>query len=198
MWIVAACPLFPANACGARSGLDGTSLPLDAGTTMTRGGNDCGLACPQSVVLFGGMDIATSTFLGDTWEWDGRGWTQRASSGPSARSEHAMATLGDKVVLFGGGEESIAGATVRIVGSPLGDTWAWDGAAWTQRSTTGPSARSGHAMATLAGKVVLFGGAEVCPLCGCEGLVSRIEVDGFLSLLLIVPQIGADAIEISA
>jgi uncharacterized protein (TIGR03437 family) len=55
-----------------------------------------------------------------------------------------------KVVLFGG-----AGSTVN-----LGDTWVWDGSAWTQESPiTSPPAENSHAMAydSLHGQVVLFG-----------------------------------------
>src|SRR5436309_145576 len=77
------------------------------------------------VVLFGGSG------LGDTWEWDGTSWTQRASSGPPPRYKHAMAydSARGRVVLFGGD-----GAA----GPYLADTWEWDGTAWTQRSPSGP------------------------------------------------------------
>ncbi len=40
-----------------------------------------------------------------------------------------------------------------------GDTWEWDGAAWTRLDVPGPGARTGHLMAAFEGKVVLFGGA---------------------------------------
>ena len=42
----------------------------------------------------------------------------------------------------------------------LGDTWEWNGASWSQRSATGPSARSHHAMVydRHRGRTVLFGG----------------------------------------
>jgi hypothetical protein len=112
----------------------------------------------RRLVLFGGLDNATNTFLGDTWEWDGNAWMRSPASGPTARSDHAMATLHGKVVLFGGGVVSAQGATV-LSGHPLqADTWEWDGVTWTQRLVPGPSARAGHAMATLNGKIVLFGG----------------------------------------
>ncbi len=48
-----------------------------------------------------------------------------------------MATLGDKVVLFGGHDGTRA----------VGDKWEWDGSAWSPRSVTGPSARYGFAIA---------------------------------------------------
>jgi hypothetical protein len=55
-------------------------------------------------------------------------------------------------VLFGG----------RDAGGFSGETWEWDGTAWTLRSTGGPSARDRHAMAHDAarGVTVLFGGID--------------------------------------
>src|SRR5262249_38052733 len=50
---------------------------------------------------------------------------------------------GGSIVLFGGGFIT-----------NTDDTWEWNGAAWTKKNVTGPSARAGHAMATLNGKVV--------------------------------------------
>ena len=40
-----------------------------------------------------------------------------------------MATLGNKVILFGGVPTAAGGPDV------LGDTWEWDGATWTQVAT---------------------------------------------------------------
>jgi hypothetical protein len=59
--------------------------------------------------------------------------------------------LRNVVILFGGASASAPA---------LGDTWAWDGAAWTQQPVAGPPARRGHAMvwARDRGVVVLFGG----------------------------------------
>jgi hypothetical protein len=60
-----------------------------------------------------------------------------------------------RIVLFGGLRY------VQNIPQWLGDTWEWDGAAWTQQSETGPSARAGHCMAfdTIRARTVLFGGA---------------------------------------
>src|SRR5205823_1183060 len=88
---------------------------------------------------------------GETWEWNGTAWTQRAVSGPSPRGHHAMAyDIGRGVtVLFGGSD-----------GTSSGETWEWNGSAWTQRAAPGPSARYGHAMVHDAARrvMVLFGG----------------------------------------
>jgi hypothetical protein len=85
--------------------------------------------------------------MGDTWEWDGTAWTQRMVSGPPARYGAAMASLGGKVVLFGG-----LGALL------YDDTWEWDGQSWTQRDVAGPPARYWASMATFGDRIVLFGG----------------------------------------
>jgi hypothetical protein len=62
-----------------------------------------------------------------------------------------MASLGHTVVLFGGGVNG---------SSDLGDTWIWNGAAWTQMSVVGPSPRAWAVMAPLGGRLVLFGGVD--------------------------------------
>ena len=64
------------------------------------------------------------------------------------RQGGTMATLGNKVVLFGG-----------IGNNVHGDTWEWDGTAGTRKSpAASPPARNGAAMAALGSKLVLFGG----------------------------------------
>jgi MYXO-CTERM domain-containing protein len=154
-------------ACGERmthapspvqSGVETKSAPL-AGQVMTwrranllqgRGGHAMAGVGSQ-VVLFGGVDrLAERDVLSETWVWDGEAWSRRhLRATPAARERAAMATLGDRVVMFGG-----AGATH----APLDDTWIWDGS-WTRVTPViHPGARSDHAMATLGNKVVLFGG----------------------------------------
>ena len=112
------------------------------------------------VVLFGGesnVNSPTSMLycLGDTWEWDGNNWMQRASPvSPAWRRWHAMAydSSRARVVLFGGKAAN---------NHDLADTWEWDGFTWRQcRPALHPSARSGHAMAydPTRAKVVLYAG----------------------------------------
>src|SRR5215469_1962040 len=116
----------------------------------------------QRTVLFGGVaagDQGGQT-VGDTWEWNGEFWTQVSDLGPSARSFHAMAydAARAQVVLFGGdlNPRPFAGKNL-----PSGETWAWDGQAWTQLADTGPSPRrsaSSMAYDSVRERVVLFGG----------------------------------------
>jgi len=113
-------------------------------------------------VLFGGSPVPpgfASSPLGDTWEWNGTNWTQRApATTPPVRYMHGMAydSARDVTVLFGGAP------VIASMGfpPPLGDTWEWNGANWAARTpAAAPSARYMHAMAYgTQGTTVLFGG----------------------------------------
>jgi hypothetical protein len=117
-----------------------------------------------AVVLFGGNRVlfgdSTSppAMLGDTWLLRQGGWVRMSGDGPSPRAEAAMTydPRRGRTVLFGGRYEASAGRTER-----LGDTWEWDGERWSRVSTTGPSPRSGAAMAYHPGLqvIVLYGGS---------------------------------------
>ena len=109
----------------------------------------------QRVLLFGGEN---GGHRGDTWEYDSSTstWTQRATTGPAARSYSCMVfdTARSVTVLFGG----------YISGTQQGDTWEWDGTTWTRRfPTTSPSARwfYGCWFDQVRGKVNIFGGSTV-------------------------------------
>jgi hypothetical protein len=94
---------------------------------------------------------------GVTWTFDGGTWTRHAvaAGDPPGRDGATMAfdPSSGRVVMFGGSVSR--GATY------LGDTWLWDGTAWTQaHPTPSPEARD-RAVAvtdTVAGRVVLYGG----------------------------------------
>jgi cysteine-rich repeat protein len=101
-------------------------------------------------VMWGG-----STVDEDVHEWDGFGWSKVTVTGPMPRARAKMAydPISGTTVLFGGENG----------GTRFGDTWQWDGATWSQMTTSpAPSARSQHAMAydRARGEVVLFGGIE--------------------------------------
>jgi hypothetical protein len=114
----------------------------------------------RRMLLLGGRARTNGTVgasLGDTWEWDtaAHSWTNVSpGSSPTARDEHAMAfDVGrSTAVLFGGRDAN---------GSPLGDTWVWNGSSWSNVTASGgPSARFGHSMTydVARGVIVLFGG----------------------------------------
>lgn len=107
----------------------------------------------KQIVLFGGMSTTSGTRLGDTWIWNGNGWSQRVVSGPSARADHAMATFGSGVLLFGG--RDTAGSVNKD------DTWLWNGTSWSLLNPLHkPPARAGHTMSydSVRSRVVVFGG----------------------------------------
>ncbi len=118
-------------------------------------------------VLFGGVD-KDGARVGDTWTWDGSGWTRQLVAGPPARSDHAMAynpVLG-QTILFGGTD----GVTL------FNDTWSWDGVTWTQLATAiGLAPRAGASLAfdPVRSVLVLFGGATDRSLLGA--LVSYVD-----------------------
>jgi hypothetical protein len=113
----------------------------------------------QRLVLFGGYvpGVQLNQVNGETWEWNGREWTQVADMGPPPRYGCAMTydTLRQRVVLFGG-YSNLPPRT-----GYFDDTWEWDGTEWTQIADTGPSGRSLLPMVFDSSRecLVLFGGS---------------------------------------
>jgi hypothetical protein len=109
-------------------------------------------------VMFGGL--SSTGLLSDTWEWNGTTatWTEAVIAGPPARYGHAMAydPVNGVVALFGGQSGSFFGQ------DPLGDTWIYDGVAWTELPITGPSPRTFVKMVYDASRarLVVFSGYD--------------------------------------
>jgi len=117
-------------------------------------------AATSQLVLFGGR----SPERGDTWIWNGSGWTELFPAvSPVARDSAAMAydPESQSLVLFGGDD----GTHI------LNDTWTWNGSTWTQVDDSPPGCTNNCAsspparqLATMAsnpvsgGGVALFGG----------------------------------------
>ena len=92
----------------------------------------------SELVLFGGASAeclgpedCSTHLLNDTWTFGASGWTNVTPQlGPSPRISMVMADdpANGTVVLFGGSDNEST-----IIGSELGDTWAWSGAndTWT-------------------------------------------------------------------
>jgi hypothetical protein len=106
------------------------------------------------VVLFGGtavtggsdQDTWTAEFSPDMRGFGAITWTQASNSGPLGRYGHAMATAGDKIVLFGGMTDNGKGGAVYF-----DDTWTFDGNSWRQLDVApnGPVTLAYVAMTTL-------------------------------------------------
>lgn len=116
-------------------------------------------AAHQNILLFGGHSFSTQgyTTYADTWTWDGVGWKQVTTEGPSARdgARAIFVPTSDHVLLFGGAEID---STV----TNLNDTWIWDGVLWDQMDIQGPPARVHPAMAfdESRGMIVMTGGSN--------------------------------------
>ncbi len=112
----------------------------------------------KRVVLFGGADgVGPSSYFGDTWEWDGTNWLDKAPSvHPGARAEGTMAfdPVRGAIVLYGGYSFTAGGYV---------DTWQWNGLAWTQL-TTPVHPRGSYDMSTAYDaarqRIVLYGGRD--------------------------------------
>ena len=107
--------------------------------------------------LFGGIDTVA---LSDTWELQGSTWVQVATTGPSARSNTAMAAAGGaQLVLMGGAAPTF----------PAADTWEWNGSSWSAVcGTSSPptaacaiTARRDHGMAWDGSGVIVYGGGDL-------------------------------------
>ncbi len=113
-------------------------------------------AARGKVVLFGGLQDLGVAFANDTWTWDGSAWTLESPAGPVPSPRYyadlAFDHVSRRLILFGGWA---------FPGVALNDTWAWDGATWTQLSPlTVPPARVASYMTadSIRGRLVLTGG----------------------------------------
>jgi hypothetical protein len=113
----------------------------------------------QSVLLFGGL--GTSTYLSDTWAWDGKHWTLLRPTVQPPRRENAKLTYDPqsrRLLLFGGDGPVAPGSDSQ---GDFGDTWTWDGSNWTElHPAHAPSPRTLASMTTdeASRDVMLFGG----------------------------------------
>ena len=108
------------------------------------------------LVLFGGR--SGERVFNDTWTWDGGTWTEQHSAAAPPPRERAgfAADPSGRLILFGGyGPGSGANAQ-------LGDTWSWDGHAWTeQHPTQSPPAGGDVRMFSVGSRgVLLYGGVN--------------------------------------
>ncbi|XVJ59546.1 MAG: immunoglobulin domain-containing protein [Tepidisphaera sp.] len=106
----------------------------------------------ERAFVYGGVESDTTTYA-----WDGANWSALVTQGnPGAliASTAAFDPPSGKTILFGGRR------TQNGSNPPTGQTWAFDGSAWTLLSASGPAARSGATMAfdPIRSHLVLFGG----------------------------------------
>jgi Fibronectin type III domain/IPT/TIG domain len=114
---------------------------------------DPSMGVSGELLLFGG--ISGSSYLGDTWAWNGTTWTEVATTGPTVRANASLAydSATSQMVLFGGEDSS----------GSLGDTWTWNGSSWSERSpTTNPGSLASASLAydPSWSQLILFGGYD--------------------------------------
>jgi hypothetical protein len=131
-----------------------------AGTPEARGTTALAYDSARGVtVLFGGW--TGSAWLDDVWEYDGTTWTRRCTTAPCSTSPRP--SVRESAVLV---YDEARGVTLLFGGygnsQYRGDTWTWNGSAWTLHSL--PVAPSGRTRAAGAydpatQTIFLFGGA---------------------------------------
>jgi len=111
-------------------------------------------------ILFGGiasLDGANVNFPTDTWAWDGTGWRQVATTGPSGRYRPKMVYDAQRevVVLFGGEHAA-------DLHTELTDVWEWNGSQWSLQTAAGVGGRYLPAVTydSTRKEIVQFGGAD--------------------------------------
>lgn len=131
-------------------------------------------------VAFGGS-AGMGKAYSDTWEYDGATWTKLSVAGPSARGGPVMVydEWRGVTVLFGGMAPVAPGQPP----SPLGDTWEFDGAKWTQRTTAGPAPRfgAGSTYDSKRGLVLVYAGGGIggkSDLWGWNGTAWKLIAEG--------------------
>jgi hypothetical protein len=106
------------------------------------------------VVLFGGRGGPTG-FLSDTWVFDAGAWTQLApATSPFGRANGVLIEHGGRAILTGGVGRPPSGS-IQVVG----ETWAFDGATWSELAGVAIPGRQGLSGAVAGDRVVVFGGS---------------------------------------
>lgn len=146
----------------ATSGCGGSGEPCCGGgvcvTSLSCMSGVCTAPRTGVVVLFGGR-APHGGDLSDTWIFDGTSWSELSvPEAPPARDSAGMATLGSRVVLFGG----FKSATL------ISDTWMFDGTSWTEVHGS-PHPPSVDSMAALGGQVTVYTGSPRNPYAGGGG-----------------------------
>lgn len=111
--------------------------------------------------LFGGQ-TSTSVPTNHLWSFDGLTWKRHLAAGPTARWAAATAfdPIRNQLVVFGG---AVYDSNNRYTPT-TGETWVYDGTAWTSSTPTStPSPRFGAAayFDPNRGRIVLYGGSGV-------------------------------------
>jgi hypothetical protein len=144
-------------------------IPMQFGPYRRLGSAVCAEPGRAASLLFGGDAGYPYAVRDDLWRFDGRSWQPLGAAGPSPRSRAVMAPLGSDVILFGGADSA---------GVALGDTWRWNGVAWSPVITSSaPSPRwsAGLAPSNGAAQLLLFGGEQTSAVFGDTWLFNGVQ-----------------------
>ncbi len=134
---------------GSSGASSGTGSSSGSGSSSGGSGSDAsGVPPPQATtacLLLGGVSNGAQA-----WLWNGTTWSVAPGMPPQPGEQPNIGSLGGSLVVSGG-----------VSGN---GTWIWNGTQWSHPLPTAmPSPyRQSSALATLSGKVVLFGGCESC------------------------------------
>jgi len=153
-----------------------TSVPLSTAGSPAPGLGTAGIPSPRegaavaydptsgSVLMYGG-DNGTVTF-GDTWSWDGSGWSELnppSSPPPLTQATMAYDPQSQRAVLSGGSSGPSGAPASAGSWEASGSTWTWDGATWAAAPRGDlPAAVAGDVMATdtASGQLILVTGLD--------------------------------------
>jgi hypothetical protein len=161
-------PITPPNQTWAWDGSTWNQIPTPADPNTGTGGSPDGTLAYDSTT-------AQTLYVGasGTWVLEAGGWRRISGGGTSNGSDYHS---GSKFAVT---DDPARGVLVEVGVS--GDTWTWDGNAWTaQNPSVAPPPRSGEALAYDAShqQVVLFGGSVSSPGSGLSGLSDTWVWDG--------------------
>jgi hypothetical protein len=114
-------------------------------------------AARTNMILFGGSS-PDMQLHGDTWTWDGQHWALISETGPAARFPGGMTydPARQVVLMYSGHFASLSGESI-----DYDDLWAWDGSAWQEMITDGPTpdhrTHAGFVYDPVAKNVLLIG-----------------------------------------
>ncbi|MBT9556790.1 MAG: S8 family serine peptidase, partial [Myxococcales bacterium] len=122
------------------------NVPCDDGNTLTK--ND---VCTSGACAGAALNQVFESVGWVNWNMD---------PSPTQREGHAMATFGAKVLAVGG-KVVLFGGYDPSTGAFLDETWTWTAGVWAKlQPAVRPAPRSGHVMAPMGDKIVLFGGSN--------------------------------------
>jgi N-acetylneuraminic acid mutarotase len=142
-------------------GLDSHEWTQEKNNAVTGWSSSGGAIIGGSFFVYGGITNG-DVFLGDTWrytfhtqEWDKIEYHNETNP-PELRNEHACASIGSELYLFGGWDGKDFFDNLWVLETLNGRWTEW-------HPTMPPTARGAHSMVTYAGNLYVYGGIKSTP-----------------------------------